>query len=180
EGYSSKTHEKQTYLQAEKLLTDFWQNYQKEKPNTVGIEQPFSFWLAHSAGSGQDKIKAGGRIDRVDKLAGDKIEIIDYKTGKNMLDEKKAKDDLQLSFYALAATEVKDSLLGKTPEQIVLTLHYLEANQKVSTTRSKKELEIAKAKIMEIVSEIENSDFQCTGGMQCKNCEYKILCDSNK
>ncbi|HUQ85657.1 MAG TPA: ATP-dependent DNA helicase [Candidatus Limnocylindrales bacterium] len=171
EGYSGKTHEQKTYTQAEKILSVFWENYKKEKPDTIGIETPFNFWI--------NKVKAGGRIDRVDKLEGNNIEIVDYKTGKNMLDEKKAKDDLQLSFYALAATEVHDQVFGKKPDEIKLTLHYLEANQKVSTTRSKEELEMAKEKISEIVSEIENSDFQCNGGMRCKDCEYKILCETS-
>ena len=178
EGYSGKTHEQQTYTQAEKILSDFWKNYVKEKPDTVGIETPFSFWLTQTERSGQDKVKAGGRIDRIDKIADNKIEIIDYKTGKNMLDEKKAKDDLQLSFYALAATEVHDQIFNKAPDQVVLTLHYLEENQKISTTRSKEDLLVAKEKILSIVSEIEKSDFRCAGGRNCQNCEYKMLCNS--
>ncbi len=183
EGYSSKTHELQTYAQAGKILGEFWKNYKSDKPNTVGIETPFSFWLK-SLPNGQAglpagrQVKVGGRIDRIDALTDKKIEIIDYKTGKNMLDPKKAKDDLQLSFYALAATEVHDSIFGKAPDEVVLTLHYLESNQKVSTTRSKEELEMAKEKILKIVSEIETSDFKCTGGMFCKNCEYKMICQT--
>jgi DNA helicase II / ATP-dependent DNA helicase PcrA len=172
DGYSGKTHEQKTYDQAEKILFEFWKNYEKEKPNTVGIEAPFNFWLG--------KVKAGGRIDRVDKLDGNKIEIIDYKTGKNMLTDKKAQDDLQLSFYALAATEVHDQIFGKKPDEVVLTLHYLEPNEKVSTMRTKEDLENAKKKILDIVSEIENSDFRCSGGMMCKNCEYNMLCETNR
>ncbi len=172
EGYTSKIHEQQTYLQAEKILVEFWKNYKNEKPNTIGIETPFSFWL--------QKVKAAGRIDRVDQLPDGSIEIIDYKTGKNMIDEKKAKDDLQLSFYALAATEVRDQIFGKSPQDLVLTLHYLEANQKVSTTRSKEELEFAKEKILSAVAEIEKSEFKCSGSMSCKNCEYKILCETSR
>lgn len=177
DGYSSKTHEHKAYMQAGKILNDFWKNYKSEKPNTVGIETQFNFWISLPAGR---QVKAGGRIDRVDRLDDKRIEIIDYKTGKNVIDEKKAKDDLQLSFYALAATEVKDSFFGKSPDEIILTLHYLETNQKISTTRSKEELVRAKTKIQEIVSEIEKSDFRCSGGMQCKNCEYKILCETNR
>jgi DNA helicase-2/ATP-dependent DNA helicase PcrA len=172
EGYSGKAHEQKTYTQAENMLMDFWKKYQKDAPNTVGIELPFNFWIG--------KVKAGGRMDRVDQLKNGSIEIIDYKTGRNSIDEKKAKEDLQLSFYALAANEVKDEILGKDPDKIILTLHYLEPNVKVSTTRTKEELTKAKEEILKIVSEIENSDFRCSGGMLCQNCEYKMLCESNK
>lgn len=171
EGYQGKTHEQKAYKQAEDMLYDFWENYQADKPKTLATELPFSFWL--------NKVKVGGRIDRIDELPDNRIEIIDYKTGKQIIDVKKAKDDLQLSFYALAATEVHDQILGKTPDQVILTLYYLESNQKISTTRSRKDLIAAKEKILGLVSEIERSDFKCSGGMNCKNCEYKMLCQTS-
>lgn len=180
EGYSGKSHEQKSYDQAENMLRDFFKNYKLEKPNTVGIETPFNFWLTRQELASPNKIKIGGRIDRVDKLKDGKIEIIDYKTGRNMLDAKKAKDDLQLSFYALAAAEVKDEILGKNPEDVILTLHYLEANQKVSTTRTSEDLEKAKEKILQLVTDIENSDFKCSQGVFCKNCEYQMLCSAKQ
>ncbi|HSW48118.1 MAG TPA: ATP-dependent DNA helicase, partial [Candidatus Saccharimonadales bacterium] len=179
EGYSGKSHEQKSYIQAEEMLIDFWKTYQKEKPDTVGIETPFNFWLTRQDLARTGKIKIGGRIDRVDKLKDGKIEIIDYKTGRNMLDTKKAKEDLQLSFYALAASEVKDGILGKKPEEIILTLHYLEAKQKVSTSRTPEDLVLAQQKILQIVSDIETSEFKCSGGIFCKNCEYQMLCSAN-
>ncbi|HEX8931983.1 MAG TPA: hypothetical protein VF810_02405, partial [Patescibacteria group bacterium] len=69
-----------------------------------------------------------------------------------------------------------DNLLNKKPEDIILTLYYLEADQKFSTTRSQKDLEAAKEKILTLVEEIETSEFRCSGGIFCKNCEYSMLC----
>jgi len=178
-GYTSKSHAEQAYLQAGKMLVDVAGKSLKEKPNTIAIELPFNFWLnRQNPPAGGGKLKVGGRIDRIDKLPDGRIEIIDYKTGQNVPSEKKVKEDFQLSFYALAATEVKDALFNKTPEEIVLTLYYLEANQKLSTTRTKKDLEEAKEKILSLVDEISHSEFRCTGGMFCKNCEYAMLCQS--
>ncbi|MBI5122747.1 ATP-dependent helicase [Candidatus Roizmanbacteria bacterium] len=174
QGYQGKTHEAQAYQQAEKMLIGVAQQTLTEKPNTIAIELPFNFWLNKKQGS----LKVGGRIDRVDKLPDGRIEIIDYKTGHNVPTEKKVKEDFQLSFYALAANLVKDAIFNVTPDEIVLTLYYLEANQKLSTTRSKKDLEDAKEKILSMVDEIENSGFRCAGGMFCKNCEYAMLCQS--
>lgn len=168
-GYDNKTHERQAYKQAETMLTNFVEKTQLEKPDTLAIELPFNFWLNKT-------LKVGGRIDRIDRLSDGRIEIIDYKTGTNVLNEKKIKEDLQLSFYALAATEIHDSVLNKTPDQIVLTLDYLEAGKRISTSRTHDELELAKQKILNLVDEMSKSDFHCGGSIFCKNCEYKMLC----
>lgn len=179
-GYESRSHETKSFTQAENMLYSYAQNFLIQKPDILAVELPFSFWLNPPASSERNEggLRIGGRIDRIDKLPGGKIEIIDYKTGPNVPTEKKLKEDFQLSFYALAATEVRDQILSKTPEEIVLTLNYLEANKSLSTTRSAEDLEKAKDKILALVSEIEHSDFRCSGGMFCKNCEYKILCQT--
>lgn len=180
-GYQGKTHEEKAYQQAEKMLFDVAQKTIDEKPNTIAIELPFNFWLARrSLGEGglNKNLKVGGRIDRIDKLPDGRIEIIDYKTGQNVPTEKKVKEDFQLSFYALAANQIKDQMLNKTPDEVVLTLYYLEVNQKLSTTRSKEELESAKEKILSLIDDIEHSEFRCSGGRLCKDCEYAMLCQT--
>lgn len=179
-GFESKTHERQTYLQAEKMLLEYSKKALIEKPRILAIEQPFNFWLNRN----QDKsrttsLKVGGRIDRIDEIGNGIIEIIDYKTGPNVPTDKKVKEDLQLSFYALAATEVRDRIFNKKPEEVVLTLEYLEANKKISTTRSIEDLEGAKLAILKLTDEIAASDFHCSGGIFCKNCEYKMLCQTH-
>lgn len=167
-GYTSKTHADQAYSQADNMLFEFAKMTLEENPSTLAVELPFQFWI--------EKLKVGGRIDRIDKLSDGRIEVIDYKTGANIPDEKKIKSDLQLTFYALAATEVKDEILHRVPEEIALTLYYIESNKKVTTTRSKEDLLTAKDEILKIVSDIEKSDFLCTRGMLCKSCEYSMIC----
>jgi len=172
QGFTSKSHEEQTYHQAETMLVSLAKEILQKPPDTLAIELPFNFWLK--------KLKIGGRIDRIDKLSDGRIEIIDYKTGKNIPTEKKVREDLQLSFYALAATEIKDTILGKNPAEIKLTLYYLEEDKKLSTTRTKEDLEKAKADILSLVEEIQTSDFTCSLSILCKNCEYKMLCQADK
>jgi DNA helicase-2/ATP-dependent DNA helicase PcrA len=168
EGYGSKTHEKQALARAVKIVSDYLtKNFDKHNL-PIALEYPFNFYL--------DKVKIVGRIDRIDKTNGNKIEIIDYKTGDNVPTQKKLETDLQLTFYALAANEVKDQILGKAPEDILLSLFYLEKDLKLTTTRTKEQLDEAKKLILGKVKEIESSDFKCSGSMFCKNCEYKILC----
>jgi DNA helicase-2/ATP-dependent DNA helicase PcrA len=168
EGYASKSHEQKALEKAKQIITDYLVKYFDKNNLPAALEYPFNFYL--------DKVKIAGRIDRIDKIDSNKIEIIDYKTGDNVPTQSKLEKDLQLTFYALAASEVKDKILGKTPEEIVLSLYYLEKELKLTTTRTKKQLEEAKKLILEKVAEIENSDFQCSGSMFCKTCEYKMLC----
>ncbi len=172
QGFTSRTHEQQTLEQAKTMLLSYAEQLLKNPPQTLAVELPFNFWL--------DKIKIGGRIDRIDKLDDGKIEIIDYKTGKNVPTEKKVRDDLQLSLYALAAAEVKDGVFGREPNDVVLTLYYLEEEKKISTTRTREDLEKAKADILTKVKAIQTSDFLCNHSVLCKNCEYTMLCQSAK
>src|SRR6185437_9279447 len=172
QGFSSKTHEEQTYQQAETMLLSIAKQTLRNQPQTLAVELPFNFWL--------DRLKVGGRIDRVDRLDDGRIEIIDYKTGKNVPTEKKVKEDLQLSLYAVAAAEINDGVLGKNPSDILLTLFYLEENIKISTTRTREDLENAKAEILNKVGAIEKSNFTCSHSIFCKNCEYQMLCQADR
>jgi DNA helicase-2/ATP-dependent DNA helicase PcrA len=168
DGYSSKTHAKKALDKATKIISDYLTKNFNKNNLPVALEYPFNFYL--------DKVKIAGRIDRIDKLGENKIEIIDYKTGDNIPTQKELETDLQLTFYALAANEVKDQILDKAPEDILLSLYYLEKDLKLTTARNKEQLKEAKELILEKVKEIEKSDFSCSGSLFCKNCEYKMLC----
>ena len=170
DGYGSRAHEKAAKESAVQLLSDFIKNNVHEMTHPSAIEFPFNFPLG--------KIKILGRFDRIDKRKDGGIEIIDYKTGGSIPDEKKLKNDLQLTLYALAATQIRDPLFGKQPEDILLTLYYIEKNKRISTVRTKEQLEEAKDLILQKVDAISRSEFRCSGSGLCATCEYKMLCST--
>ena len=98
EGYLSKTHEEKALAKAKKIVTRYLTKNFDQKHLPLALEYPFGFNL--------NGIKIAGRIDRVDKVDEGKIEIIDYKTGDNVPTPKKLAEDLQLTFYALAGSDV--------------------------------------------------------------------------
>ncbi len=170
EGYQSKDHQKKAFENAKKIITGYIKKEFNKHTKPAALETPFIFNI--------NGIKVGGRVDKVDNIGNNSIEIIDYKTGLNIPTEKKLAEDLQLTIYALAATEVKEPVFNKTAENVKLSLYYLETQQKFSTTRTKGQLEKAKEEIIKIAGLISASNFTCSKSLFCKNCEYKILCET--
>jgi DNA helicase II / ATP-dependent DNA helicase PcrA len=168
EGYSSKTHGKEAFTKAKKIITNYLKNNFDEKNLPLSTEFSFNFFI--------NELKILGIIDRIDDLKNGKIEIIDYKTGINVPTQRELDANLQLTIYALAATEVRERFLSKKAEDVMLSLCFLEKEAKITTVRTKEQLEEAKQEILEIADKIAKSDFKCSGTALCRKCEYKMLC----
>jgi DNA helicase-2/ATP-dependent DNA helicase PcrA len=175
EGYTSKSHERKFLEKGKLYMTGFLREGFNKRVLPVTMEQMFTIPLVPT-----DKkvrpIKIGGVIDRVDVLPDGTIEIIDYKTGANIPTQKEVDRNLQLCFYALAATNIPTTPFNKKPDQVKLSLYYLDEQEKISTIRTMEQLEKAKEEIFKVREEMEQSDFKCSGNMLCKNCEFKLLC----
>ncbi len=177
DGYSNKEHEKMAFLKAKDVIKRYIAAHflNQSVPTTpIAVEIPFQFSVKDP--SKNTFIKIGGRIDRVDKISENNIEIIDYKTGNNMPTEKQLATDLQLTVYALAATQVHDAMFNKQPEEVKLSLYYLEEDKKLTTTRTREQLEEGKQDIFKRINDIATSQFLCSASSFCANCEYKMLC----
>lgn len=173
DGFDSKAYESERKLQGERMLNEFYEtNFPNDVPLTtpLGLEMPFNFTL-------KNNVKVFGKIDRID-ITPTGIEIIDYKTG---VDNPKASraHELQLAMYALAATRVKDPILNRKPEEITLSLYFLEGNTKKSMTFTKTDLEKFEEELLSKIEEIEKSDFKCSKNVLCVNCEYRLLCNTH-
>ena len=171
EGFTSKTHERKFFEKGKIYLEGYLKESFDPKILPMVTEQPFTVPI-------KGGLKIGGKIDRVDALGDGTIEIIDYKTGATIPSQKDVDKDLQLSFYALAATSIPTEPFGKKPEKIKLSLYYLDVQEKFSTTRTVQDLEKAKKEISKVKEEIEKSDFRCSGNMLCEKCEYSLFCRS--
>jgi DNA helicase-2/ATP-dependent DNA helicase PcrA len=169
EGYENKKHKELFFNKGKDYLLGFLKNGYNPKINTEALEQKFTFKITKD-------LKVGGTIDRIDRLGDNNLEIIDYKTGANIPTQKEVDRDLQLSVYCMAVSEMYKT----KPENIKLSLYYLDTQEKISTTRTEKQLEEVKQKIIDVRNEIENSDFKCSNSYYCqKGCEYPMFCNKN-
>ncbi len=121
----------------------------------------------------ENNVVLKGRMDQVNRIAGDDVEIVDYKTGK-LRDEDKAKKDLQLSVYALAARELFDWNPAR------LTFYNLQTNDAVSAGRDEKKLKKVRAEIQEAAADIRAGEFPPKLGFACRYCNFKPICPAQE
>jgi DNA helicase-2/ATP-dependent DNA helicase PcrA len=114
-----------------------------------------------------------GRIDRIDKASGNRVVVIDYKTGKPKSQDD-ADESLQLSIYALAAREK----WGYEADQ--LAFYNLEENSFVITRRSEAQLQEARLKVENVANNIADGNFEAKPGFYCRFCAYKNLCPATE
>lgn len=172
-GFKDKKHEKEFFEKGKLYLSGFLKHGFSKQILPVAMELPFNIPLGNG-------LKIGGKIDRVDDLGNGEIEIVDYKTGATIPTQREVDKNLQLSFYALAATRMGEAPLGKMPDKIKLSLYFLDTQEKISTTRTAKQLEDAVKEIFEVKEGIEKSNFKCSGHMFCQmGCEFSLFCKSD-
>src|SRR5262249_30869474 len=114
-----------------------------------------------------------GRMDQVNSLGRDDVEIVDYKTGRPKKDSL-AKKDLQLSVYALAAKEIFDW------NPVRLVFHYLQSNETQVPTRDSNQLAEAQTTVQEAAADIRAAEFPARPGGVCRNCAYKPICPAHE
>lgn len=173
EGYESKSHERESLKRGKRILKNYLKKEFDKNKAPYSLEKMFKIPIRDKKGW----LMVGGRIDRVDVEKNGEIEIIDYKTGERVPSQKEADKNEQLTIYALAATNINEKPFGIKPDKVKLSFYYLDKGKKITTTRTKEDLEKAKKELLEWKRKIEKSDFRCSGHMFCQNkCEYSLMC----
>ena len=165
EGFLSRAHEEQRFTQGKVALRCFYKREKDEAPPAY-IEQEFNFVL--------DKDKVVGRWDRID-MTDEGAVIIDFKTSdiikKQKQADKRVKESLQLSIYALAYKIIK----GELPDRV--EFHFVDTGLVGQSQRKVGDLEKTKELIKQVSSGIRAGEFPAQPGyFACIYCAYREVC----
>ena len=112
--------------------------------------------------------QVSGRFDRLDRVDGGEVEVVDFKTGKPKTQED-ADESLQLSIYALAARS-----LGHTPSALVFI--NLQNGIAIESRRSAQQLLEAEKLVADVAAKIAAGEFEPKPGPACGRCSYHSIC----
>ena len=165
-GFIDEYHEAEYRKAGREQLEAFHGSYCGAPSDVLHQEKTFELPLEHD-------VIVTGRMDQVNRIEGNQVEIIDYKTGRPK-DVKAAAKDLQLGVYALAAEQVLDL------DPVRLVFYNLMTNEGVAATRDAKALKETREKIAEVADRIRARDFSAQPGFGCGFCDYKPLCPAHE
>lgn len=113
-----------------------------------------------------------GKIDRVDRVADDTIEILDYKSNRAIYTREEVETDLQLTIYALAART-----LWPWARHIRLGFYLLRHSMRQMTERTEDTLAAAREYIVALGHQTEQAtEYPARINPNCQYCDHRRHC----
>ena len=165
-GFLTRAHEEARKAAAHEAIARFWADQQRDPAHPVAVEQEFTVSF------GPDRLR--GRYDRVDRDDAGRTVITDYKSS-DVRDlttaNRRAKESLQLSIYALA----HEAEHGALPDE--LALHFLESGIVGRAEPTEKRLAKAQESLATVADGIRAGRFEATpSAMRCGYCPFREIC----
>ncbi len=147
-----------------KFLSDYCGRHSPfNSSRTIGLEMPIKFSM--------NGFKIRGFIDRL-SLAGNNIEIHDYKTSSRMAPLENLERDRQLHLYAMAARKMYPFAKG-----VELVWHFLAFNKEVRISASEERMQQVFESTASIMEKINSEkEFPAKQSALCAWCEYQKVC----
>ncbi len=169
--YNDKQEEAFVFHQGIEILKNYYYQNQGKSFNIINLETPFEASIKHQ----NEFHQITGRIDRIDKLSDGSFEVIDYKTSKKMPGQSEIDNNFQLSVYYLGVINRWPSLKEKD-KPIKLSLYYLKHGEKLSTIQTGKKIKENKERILELIDQLQQSNFEPVLNPLCDWCPYQRYC----
>jgi DNA helicase-2/ATP-dependent DNA helicase PcrA len=162
-GFRDSPGERTLLERARAALTRYHQQLADQPGRPVWFERSFSFTV------GAHLVR--GRVDRVDRIAEDRYELIDYKTG-HARTPAQLEGDVQLALYALAAERAWNVRAAR------LAYYYVLDNRKVPIAgEDAGSLQAVTETILEVADGIQALRFDPTPSYAvCSACDFLAIC----
>jgi len=163
--------ERSAFSQGVTIIQNYLAHTKPNDYNIIDLESRFAIEIGNEE-SGLHTVS--GIIDRIDKTENG-YEIIDYKTTRKMPSQDKVDNDLQLSIYLKA-------FLARYPKEIdhldkiTVSLYFVKHGVKLSSRRTKEQLEELEKTFLSVIKSIEEEKFDPILSPLCDWCGYQKIC----
>lgn len=162
EGYLSAEDEARYKALGRNLLLRYRELLERRPPQPVSVEEHLETrW---------EGIPIHGYVDRIDRTAGGGLEVLDYKTSKELSREDVRESD-QLAIYQVLV----ESNYREPVERLTL-FHLRSLTPLGAPARPRRALEPLHARLGEVSDGIREEAFEPTPGRHCSRCEFQGLC----
>ncbi len=162
EGYTSPEEEARYKLLGENMLLRYYDHFLEEHPRPVAIEEYLQ--------SSLDGIPVHGYVDRIDLTPSGGLEVLDYKTSRE-LSIQEARDSDQLAMYQVLVEQNYALPVER------LTLYHLRTLTPHRTpARGAPAIAQLSQKVGEVADGIRTERFEPTPGRHCERCDFRAVC----
>jgi hypothetical protein len=162
DGYSNADEEHKYFLIGTDLLKRFHSQFVSSRPVTVAVERDLSGRMGN--------VPIHGIVDRIDLREGRGLEVLDYKTSRELsLEDARTSD--QLTFYQVLVQQ------NYSEPVEALTLYHLRSLRPLSAPpRDAKVVEGLATRAGVVADAIRGERFEPHPGPVCRRCEFRPQC----
>ena len=162
EGYTSRDEEERYRAVGAEILLGYYRQLVESPPTPVAVEEHLeATW---------DGIPIHGYLDRIDRTSSGGLEVLDYKTSREITSEEAESSD-QLSLYQVLVE-------NNYPDPVEsLTLYHLRSLTPLRTpARRRDSLDALYTRIGDVHDGIRAEAYEPTPGRHCRRCEFQSRC----
>lgn len=152
------------YNEGVKIVRDYIRRHPEVNHfNILAVEAEFNLQL--------EEFRVNGRIDRVDRIDDETIEVVDFKSNRMLFTRDEVDTDLQMSVYALAARQ-----MWPWAKKMRFTFDMLRHDTRMTTYRSEEEMRDAADYVVAIGRNTEKGLYPARLNSNCGYCDHRNAC----
>jgi len=174
-AFTDSREEAAAFTQGVLILKNYFAKNSPLQFNIMALETPFEAPIKIA----NEIHLVTGKIDRVDKIENDLLEVIDYKTAKKMPAQKNVDHNLQLSVYHIGLANRWPSIKQEN-RPIKTSLYFLKHGEKLSSIKTNQDLQFAEQNVINLLEQVKKAHgeekFPPQPGPLCPWCPYQQIC----